>query len=390
MKIVVVGAGYVGLANAVLLAQKHKVLVLDIDQKRVAAVNERVSPLDDADIKHAFANDQLDLTATVDATAAYAGADLIVVATPTNFHAVKQSFDTSSVEEVVAAAVKNNPNATVIVKSTVPIGFTDLLSAAVDSGNIIFCPEFLREGQALHDCYYPSRIVIGDKSSRGSEVGKLFLDCAKSSNVEIVLTTNTEAESIKLFSNTYLAMRVAFFNELDSFALKNNISSRSIIDGVCLDPRIGNSYNNPSFGYGGYCLPKDTKQLLSNYVNTPQNLIKAIVESNETRRDYICEIILARKPNVIGFYRLVMKTGSENFRSSAVIGLIERLQQTGTKIVVYEPLLFDTKELGSNTELCASLEDFKLQSDVILANRIAPELEDVKDKLFSRDLFGNG
>ncbi|OEZ27275.1 nucleotide sugar dehydrogenase [Variovorax boronicumulans] len=390
MKIVVVGAGYVGLANAVLLAKKHEVLVLDIDHKRVAAVNERISPLDDVDIKKAFANDRLDLIATTDASMAYAGADLIVVATPTNFDTIQQSFDTSSVEEVVVAAVKKNPKAIVVIKSTVPIGFTDSLCAAVDSGNVIFCPEFLREGQALHDCYYPSRIVVGDKSSRGLEVGRIFLGCAKNSDVKIILSTNSEAESIKLFSNTYLAMRVAFFNELDSFALKNGISSRSIIDGVCLDSRIGNSYNNPSFGYGGYCLPKDTRQLLSNYENTPQNLIKAIVESNETRRDYMCEIILASKPRVIGFYRLVMKTGSENFRSSAVIGLMERLQQTGRKIVVYEPLLSDAKNLGLNTELYSNLENFKMDSDIILANRITSELEDVKGKLFSRDLFGNG
>jgi UDPglucose 6-dehydrogenase len=390
MKIVVVGAGYVGLANAVLLAQEHTVVVLDIDQKRVAAVNERVSPLDDVDIKQAFKNECLNLTATTHADTAYEGADLIVIATPTNFDAIKQSFDTSSVEDVVVTAVKINPQASVIIKSTVPIGFTDALSLAVGSDNIIFCPEFLREGQALHDCYYPSRIVVGDKSSRGREISRVFLACAKNAGVEVVLTTNAEAESIKLFSNTYLAMRVAFFNELDSFALKNNLSTRSIIEGICLDPRIGEGYNNPSFGYGGYCLPKDTKQLLSNYANIPQNIIRAIVESNETRRDYMCEIVLARKPKVIGFYRLVMKAGSENFRSSAVIGLMERLQQAGTRIVVYEPLLSGERASDLKIDLYADLEAFKLDSDVILANRIAPGLEDVQDKLFSRDLFGNG
>lgn len=390
MKIVVVGAGYVGLANAVLLAQEHEVLVLDIDQARVTAVNERISPLDDDDIKHAFANVSLKLSATTDSHAAYEGVDLIIVATPTNFDTVKQSFDTSSVEQVVIAAVKKNPKAIVVIKSTVPIGFTDALSATADSDRIVFCPEFLREGRALHDCYYPSRIVVGNKSSKGLKIGRLFLGCSKSADVEIVLATNTEAESIKLFSNTYLAMRVAFFNELDSFALRNNISSRNIIDGVCLDSRIGSGYNNPSFGYGGYCLPKDTKQLLSNYASIPQNLIEAIVESNETRRDYICEIVLARKPKIIGFYRLVMKTGSENFRSSAVIGLLERLQQTGVKIVVYEPLLSMSNNLDLNVELYENLESFKLDSDIILANRVSPELEDVQDKLFSRDLFGNG
>ena len=385
MKIAVAGLGYVGLSNAVLLAQHSTVVALDIDDTRVAAVNARKSPIEDADIERFFAERDLDLTATTDPAQALAGADLVIVATPTNYDPRTNGFDTASVEAVIALARQHAPTTPIIVKSTVPVGFTTRMRSETGFQGIIFSPEFLREGLALHDNLYPSRIVVGDQGEAGRRFAALLAQGAIARDVPVLFTDSTEAEAIKLFANTFLAMRVAYFNELDSYALIHDLDSRAIIEGVGLDPRVGDYYNNPSFGYGGYCLPKDTKQLLANYSAVPQNLIAAIVESNRTRKDFIADQIIARNPQTVGIYRLVMKEGSDNFRDSAVQGIMKRIKAKGIACIVYEPALQADHFFHSPVE--RDLAAFKAKCDLIIANRRHDDLADVADKLFTRDLL---
>lgn len=385
MKIAVVGLGYVGLSNAVLLAQHSMVVALDINKARVDAVNARKSPIEDADITRFFAERDLDLSATTDARQALSGADFVIVATPTNYDPRTNGFDTTSVEAVIALARQHAPTTPIIVKSTVPVGFTTRVRTETGFNGIIFSPEFLREGLALHDNLHPSRIVVGDKGEAGRRFAALLAQGALDRDVPVLFTDSTEAEAIKLFANTFLAMRVAYFNELDSYALIHGLDSGAIIQGVGLDPRVGDYYNNPSFGYGGYCLPKDTKQLLANYSTVPQNLIAAIVESNRTRKDFIAEQVVARNPRTVGIYRLVMKEGSDNFRDSAVQGIMKRIKAKGIACIVYEPALQDDHFYHSPVE--RDLAAFKAKSDLIIANRRHDDLADVADKLFTRDLL---
>lgn len=387
LKIAVVGIGYVGLSNAILLAQHNDVVLLDINEQRVAFINQKKSPIDDKKISEFLSTKSLDLTATTDKKLAYQNADFIIIATPTNYDPKSNFFDTSSVEKVIDDILLVNKTATIIVKSTIPVGFTENIKKRLGVDNIIFSPEFLREGKALYDNLYPSRIIVGEKSERATVFANLLASCAIKKDIDILFIKNAEAEAIKLFANTYLALRVAYFNELDTYASVHNLDTQAIIKGVCLDPRIGDYYNNPSFGYGGYCLPKDTQQLLVNYQNIPQNLIQAVVSSNQTRKRFIADDILEKEPKVVGIYRLIMKSGSDNFRDSAIFDVIKHLRAEGVQIVIYEPNLSDNKYFGCT--VIQGLTDFKLKSDIIVANRKSDELEDVNNKVYTRDIFGN-